>query len=202
MDVTCPIEGCGRKVKNLSGLNFHFKNNHPKEYKEIGWRKLKALSRKIPKEAPVRKESPKIIPPSGPEIAAWHEETEKKLGFFPSPASLAIIQSFTKSTDPSEFINESIINEGKRRGVMAAIIKTEGGESLNLLPAGDSDKEFSRLLQLVTAQNQMNQSYNPNSPMVMMIQAMKEKVNSGIGMGQFWKELSQMIMTLKMMEGM
>ncbi|MHA1852553.1 MAG: hypothetical protein ACTSUF_03490 [Candidatus Heimdallarchaeaceae archaeon] len=204
MKVICPV--CGEE-KDSRGLIFHIRNNHMKEYKEIGWRKLKAQARKVPKiptKSPVKGSESGVgeAPKKPQEFEAWTEETQKKLGFFPSPASLAIINRFTTSTDPSEFINQAIINEGKRRGITAALIKTESGESLELMGTEDSDKEFNRLLKLITAQNQVNQSYNPNSPMVMLMQMMKEKVNNGMSMSQFWKELTQMIMTIKLMEGM
>lgn len=199
MKYICPV--C-QKPQSSRGLSGHIRFGHPKEFKEIGYRKLKSQARKIPKKLPAKEEAKPEGAPKDKEMAAWFEETQKKLGFFPSPASLAIIQSFTKSTDPSDFVNEAIINEGKKRGITAALIKTEGGESMELMGTKDTDVEFNRLLKLISASTQINQSYNQNSPMVMMMEMMKKKVNNGMNMGQFGKELMGMVMMIKMMEGM
>jgi len=199
MDVMCPV--CNTPQKSR-GLFFHVKNSHPKEYQEIGWRKLKSDARKVPRKAPEPEEAKKEIVSPDKDFGAWTEETQKTQSFYPSAYTLAIINKFTTSTDPSKFVNEAIINEGKRRGITAALIKTEGGESMELMGTDDKDKEFDRLLKLIAANSQMSQSFTQFSPMTQMIQVMREKVNKGMGLGAFSKDFMQMVLMMKMMEGL
>jgi hypothetical protein len=203
-DVICPI--C-EEPKSSRGLYMHIKNAHPEDLERDGWRTLKARSRKVPKTPifnPAEAEHPdlneeepeKKKPSPKDEMGAWTEQAQKAIGFYPSPAALAIINNFTSSVDPSDFVNEALINEGKRRGITAALIKTEGGQSLELMGTGNDDKEFDRILKLIAANSAMNQSFNANTPMIQMIQMMKEKVNKGMPMQEFM----QMLMMMKQLE--
>ena len=203
-NVICPI--CEQPYSDR-GLYQHIKHAHPEDFEREGWRKLKTRSKKVPKtsipnpaeaqqDEPKKKEPEKKETPPKDEMAAWTEQSQKAIGFYPSPAALAIINNFTSTVDPSDFVNEALINEGKRRGITAALIKTEGGQSLELMGTGNDDKEFDRILKLIAANSAMNQSFNANTPMIQMIQMMKEKVNKGMPMQEFM----QMLMMMKQLE--
>ena len=200
MDMICPI--CQTKQKSR-GLLFHVRNNHAKEFADIGWRKIKTDAKKVPKEMPVKQEATSGLASKqeNRDIGAWYDETGQRMYFSPTPVSSAVINQFSKSTDPSAVVNKALPEFATARGIQPAIIKTEGGKAMSMLGGNSEDHELNKTLKLLAASNQMQQSYNQYSPGFQMIDMMKHKVNNGMSMGQFGKDMMQMIFMLKMMEG-
>ncbi len=216
--ILCPL--CSEPQKHR-GLQFHLRNNHPQEFQEIGYRKLKEQAKEAPKEPPETalaepqgitpqgspEPSPTFAPPKTAEdtkaMDAWFTRTGQKIYFSPTPISAAVINQFAKASNPSDVINKALHEYATNRGIQPAIIKTEGGEALSMLGGNNEDRDFNNILKIMAAQNQMNQSSNTQySPVTQMVQAMRERVNTGMNMGSFGKELMQMIMMSKMMEGL
>jgi hypothetical protein len=210
-DWICPF--CpGEKVIPGTTIYMHVRNKHPRELEAQTWDSIRSLLKHPPKpifnpteakkaeltEAKPQETGNEALPPTvaipSKEMQAWTEQARKQLGFYPSPATLAIINTFSKSaTDPSDFVNEAVINEGKRRGVSAAIITTEGGQSMEIMKTGkDEDQDFDRLIKLLTVSATVNQSYSPNTPLIQMIQAVKDRVNKGMPMQDFLQILIMM----------
>ena len=213
-DVRCPI--CG-EVKKRKGMFFHFRNNHAKEFNELGYggimdmaKSADAVDTAQPKVTK-KKASPKLAasknidrePTENVEddieeeraFEALQKISKHKYWFNPSPSAAAIINEFGNVRDPTELVNKAIIEYGKNRGIEPAIIKTGGGKALRLVGDGvNDDKEFNRLMKLMQVNATQNQSYSQFSPTVQMMQLMKEKVNSGMSMGEFMKNLMQMRM--------
>jgi hypothetical protein len=135
-------------------------------------------------------------------IGTWYAKTAQKLYFNPSPMTLAIINQFAGRMNPSDFVNASVAYYAKTKfGIEPAIIKTGGGEAMSLM--GDvKDVEFDRLLKLATVTKEMNMSFNQNTPLIQAMSMMKEKVNKGMNMSQFAKEMITVMLLSKTMEGM
>jgi hypothetical protein len=227
MMISCPI--CGEPQKRR-GLQFHLRNNHPTEFKEAGYKKLRGQAMEAPPEQPAEPAPPMepaeeggaagIIPAAQREgepmpaftpprtetdmkaMDSWFHRTGQKIYFTPTPIATAVINQFAKASNPSDVINKALHEYAANRGIQPAIIKTEGGEALSMLGGNNEDMEFNRLLKLMAVQNQTQQSYSQYSPVTQMMQTLRERVGGqGMSMGQFGKELMQMVFMMKVMEG-
>ena len=203
----CPDE----KVVPGSTIYVHVRNTHPKELEAREWDDIRPLlkrpqkpifdAKEAKKEEPAKAKPQETAKEGTPAAApdksmdAWTEQTKKLLGFYPSPATLAITNTFSTPATLSDFINEAIIFYGKSKGVTMAIIKTEGGQSLELMGTDkskdDSDQDFDRLIKLLTVNATLNQSYSPNTPLIQMIQAVKDS-KRGMPMQEFMQQLIMM----------
>ena len=213
--IECPL--C-HEAKAARGLLFHLRNKHPKEYNEIGYQKIKEQAKILKErppgmvEPPKKSKSPantykpapirKLDEEIGDDITeghqedramdAWDAKTGQKMYFKPTPASSMIINQFGSASNPSDVINKSLGEFALSRGMEPALIKTRGGKELSLLGGNVEDKDFNRLMKLMQVNATQNQSYGQYSPMVQMMQAMREKVSSGMSMGEFMKSIMQM----------
>jgi len=219
MKVKCPI--C-HEVKKMQGLQLHLKNSHPEEFKKDGYWKIKEIALKDivrdDKEPPTKAEllnPPKDIqkPDEGlvegqddeRAIHAWNIKSGQTLRFTPTPTASMVINQFGNPRNPSDVINKALNEFASSRGLEPAIIRTEGGKAVSLL-GGDSeskeDREFNKILKLIAANNTVNQSYNQFTPASQMMEVMKNRVSKGMGMGEFAKEMVNMVLMMKMMEGL